>query len=194
MSLIDSIVRYVYGFSPVEFMAFIIFITWAYLKMREYISYKSQRLWNSINFVFLVLFVLFVVYRVILCRTPRSVVPKIEFIPFLSYFEYYKGNNPEAFITNRANILLFFPFGLLLFDYLKTKKTVIVYIIGTFIFSFALETVQYVLSLGITQIDDMIHNTFGAYLGYLMPTLFLNKTLQKRIFDKIELKDREHLG
>lgn len=189
MNLINSIIRYIYGLSIVEYAVLILFTTWAYLKIKGYISKKSEKVWKILNSVCLILFTLLVVYRVLLNRAPGSVVSKVEFIPFLSYIEYFRGNNPEAFITNRANILLFFPFGLLLFEFLKTKKRVIIYLIIAFAFSFALEALQYVFSLGVAQIDDIIHNTMGAFIGYLIPWCCLNSSINKRIFEKLKLKD-----
>lgn len=167
MNIINTVSRYIYGFSIVEFIVFILLGTWIYLKVKEYISKKSPNLWNIINIALILAFTYSVLYKVLLSREIGSVVAKVDFIPFSSYFEYFKGENSEAFLTNRANILLFFPFGLLLFDLLKTKKNIIIYILVAFVFSFILEFVQYAFSLGTAEADDIIHNTLGAFVGYL---------------------------
>ncbi len=167
MSLINSISRYIYGFSIVEYTVFILFTTWAYLKIKDYISKNSARLWNIINIFLIIVFALFVLYKVVFSREIGSVVAKVDFIPFSSYFEYFKGENSEAFLTNRANILLFFPLGILLFDLLKTKKNVIIFVVVAFVFSLVLEIIQYVFSLGLAEADDVVHNTLGAFLGYI---------------------------
>ena len=50
----------------------------------------------------------------------------------------------------------FFPFGLFFYDLLKSKREIIIYVICAFAFS-----------LGMAEVDDVIHNTLGAFIGYL---------------------------
>ncbi|MBR5246878.1 MAG: VanZ family protein [Clostridia bacterium] len=167
MDIINVVSRYIYGFSIVEFAVFILLSTWVYLKAKEYISNKSTKFWNIINIVLIMAYTIVVLYKVLLSRKVGSVTANLDLIPLSSYVEYFMGKNSEAFFTNRANVLLFFPFGLFFFDFLKTKKHVIICVSIALIFSFFLELIQYIFSLGIAEADDVIHNTLGAFLGYL---------------------------
>jgi glycopeptide antibiotics resistance protein len=71
------------------------------------------------------------------------------------------------------NIILFVPFGFLfpiifreLLNRLKVPEVSTVFI-GC-IFSLAIETMQYITGRGLADIDDLINNTFGTILGYLI--------------------------
>lgn len=167
MNIINNISRYIYGFSIVEYLVFLLFTTWIYLKVKGLIQNKSVKLWNILNALLILVFIFVVLYKVVLSRGVGSVIEKSDLIPLSSYFEYFIGENSEAFFTNRANVLLFFPFGLLFFDLLKTKRNVIIYVVCAFAFSLVLEIIQYAFSLGFVEVDDVIHNTLGAFLGYL---------------------------
>ncbi|PQA95676.1 teicoplanin resistance protein VanZ [Chryseobacterium shigense] len=66
-----------------------------------------------------------------------------------------------------GNILMFIPFGFLgwIFPGLKDLKL----LLYTFISSIVIvEALQYFTRMGIFEVDDIILNTFGVYLGWLL--------------------------
>ncbi|MGC5743012.1 VanZ family protein [Chryseobacterium sp. NFX27] len=66
-----------------------------------------------------------------------------------------------------GNIVMFIPFGFLgwIFPRLKDLKV----LIYTFIsFIVMIEALQYFTRMGIFEVDDIILNTFGTYLGWLL--------------------------
>jgi len=66
-----------------------------------------------------------------------------------------------------GNIVMFIPFGFLgwIFPRLKDLKA----LIYTFIsFIVMIEALQYFTRMGIFEVDDVILNTFGTYLGWLL--------------------------
>jgi glycopeptide antibiotics resistance protein len=65
-----------------------------------------------------------------------------------------------------GNILLFFPLPIILKMYLKTYRFSTVILISVLL-SFSIEAIQYIFSVGVADIDDIILNTTGACLGYL---------------------------
>lgn len=67
-----------------------------------------------------------------------------------------------------ANIVVFMPVGILIGLLLKGKIGFIVAIIVGGIFSYGLELVQYTYAIGSFDIDDIILNTMGTALGYLL--------------------------
>ena len=80
-----------------------------------------------------------------------------------------------------SNILLFVPLGFLLpmsFPYFQKWYRCIFTLAG---FSVWIELTQYIFSLGITETDDVMHNTMGATLGY-----FIFYHISKRKKDKME--------
>lgn len=62
-----------------------------------------------------------------------------------------------------GNILWFMPLGFYLVFCRKQKVSHAV--ICGFLFSMLIEIMQYVLGTGITELDDLILNTFGSFLG-----------------------------
>ncbi|TDK52378.1 VanZ family protein [Bacillus salipaludis] len=77
------------------------------------------------------------------------------------------------------NILLFVPFGFFLT--LKTssfqRKLNLFVILTGFIFSLFIETVQFAIPMGrSSDIDDVILNTIGTFLGYIIWKLFNSKS------------------
>ena len=70
---------------------------------------------------------------------------------------------PKHFILN---VVAFIPFGFFLpLQYVKYKRVKCVVSTG-FLFSLCIELLQ-MFSWGATEIDDLMANTFGVYLGYL---------------------------
>ena len=88
-----------------------------------------------------------------------------NFIPFKEMFRYEFGS--RLFIKNIVgNVLLFLPYGYFAADYLKSKKMLLPCFL-TFIVSLTIELVQ--LNIGRTfDVDDVILNTIGGILGYLL--------------------------
>jgi len=88
-----------------------------------------------------------------------------NFIPFKEIFRYEVGS--RLFIKNIiGNILLFLPYGYFASDYLKSNKVKVICFL-TMIVSFTIEIVQ--LNIGRTfDIDDIILNTCGGVLGYVL--------------------------
>lgn len=84
-------------------------------------------------------------------------VRRINLIPFA-------GSSPSGVRQMIENIIVFVPFGLLLGVNLKQatfwRKLALVLIL-----SLAVETTQFVLSIGISDITDVITNTIGGLIG-----------------------------
>ena len=103
-----------------------------------------------------------------------------NFIPFKEIFRYSIGS--RLFIKNIVgNILLFIPYGFFIEYYINNKK-ILTPAILTIIISITIEIVQ--LKIGRTfDIDDVILNTCGGIIGYLIYTTTdgINKHLP-RIF------------
>ena len=74
------------------------------------------------------------------------------------------GEFPRLFL---GNIGWFAPFGFLLPMLLKRKSLVITTALG-FALSLFIETVQFVFHKGVAELDDLILNTAGVAIGYLL--------------------------
>lgn len=92
----------------------------------------------------------------------------INYIPFSDWYVDRSGMFRDIFL----NVVLFFPFGFLLQMMCKKNKICTYPIAIPFIVSVAIEVLQYVFSLGITDITDIISDTVGAALGSFAYLLF----------------------
>jgi glycopeptide antibiotics resistance protein len=75
-----------------------------------------------------------------------------------------------------GNIGWFVPFGMLLPVLLKRGNAFKVVALG-FLFSLSIEILQFIFRKGIAELDDLILNTLGAMIGYLLYKLLLKKRL-----------------
>lgn len=92
--------------------------------------------------------------------------PNLNLIPFVGMLEDWKNGI--------LNILLFVPLGVMLpllwNSFRNTKKA----ILFGFAMSLAIELLQ-ILTFRATDVNDLITNTLGAYIGYLASTAFQKK-------------------
>lgn len=100
-------------------------------------------------------------------RGHRAGLSKVNFripMPFWRAF----NNHHYGLATNRSvlNMLLFVPFGYLL-PQLKPLKWYKVIGLG-FLTSLLIETCQLVFRFGVFELDDLVKNTMGAALGWLL--------------------------
>ena len=99
-----------------------------------------------------------------------------NFIPFKEILRYNMGS--RLFFKNViGNMILFLPFGFFISLYLKEEKANLPLLI-ILITSFSIEVVQMIIGR-VFDIDDILLNLVGGYLGYLV-YYFL-----KKIWDKI---------
>jgi glycopeptide antibiotics resistance protein len=79
----------------------------------------------------------------------------------------FAGSSLDNLREKIDNLVVFIPFGLLLSVNLKRinlwRKLTFV-----FIFSLAVETLQFVLAIGVADITDVITNTLGGLLGLML--------------------------
>lgn len=78
-----------------------------------------------------------------------------------------------------GNIIMFIPFGFLgwIFPQLKDLKI----LLYTFVSSIVIvEALQYFTRMGIFEVDDILLNTFGVYLGWLL-CRFLEKEFSRLV-------------
>ncbi len=70
-----------------------------------------------------------------------------------------------------GNILWFVPMGIILGRKFKLFKTILL----TGLISFSIESLQWIFNNGISDIDDIIFNITGAFVGYLLYYLIIKK-------------------
>ena len=133
-------------------------------------------------FIYLALLVWIILFKLQFLISDLDKIRSVNFIPF-----HYDKEIGAAFHLTEVleNVLIFVPMGIYLQMLMpKTKLYVkIMMIAGT---SFLLETMQYVLAVGRSDITDVLTNTVGGLLGlvvYLMAVWLIgNRTKANRLF------------
>jgi glycopeptide antibiotics resistance protein len=134
---------------------------------------KTHRgLTTIIFFLYMIVIFYFVLISERYGRVSGSVTDRTNFVLFQEikrFWNYRDVLSTEAFITNLlGNIFAFSPFGFLLPQIKKKKVGIIRVIISTFLFSFVIESCQFILEVGVFDIDDLFLNTIGGIIGYMM--------------------------
>ncbi len=84
-----------------------------------------------------------------------------DFHPFWSY------DRPELLIENIMNVVVFIPLGLLLGIAFRQMIWWKALLIGISI-SVSIETLQLYFMKGFSELDDVMHNTLGCMVGYML--------------------------
>lgn len=92
-----------------------------------------------------------------------------NYIPFKEIFRYDIGS--KLFYKNIfGNVLLFVPYGIFIARYLKLKEPLILVIIA-FITSLSIEVIQFLIGR-VFDVDDIILNVVGCFVGFSLYTIF----------------------
>lgn len=100
-----------------------------------------------------------------------TVKPIFSTIKFIQTADGWK----DIVIIVLGNIIMFIPFGFLgwIFPRLKDLKTLCIAFISAIVI---VEALQYFTRMGIFEVDDILLNTFGVYLGWQI-RIFVEKKL-----------------
>lgn len=118
-----------------------------------------------------------ILYATILTRTPG--VPEAVLAPFASLTA--ARQQPELYRAMLMNVFLFFPLGLTLSNALPQKwhrwgRIILTTFVGC-ILSAGIEYTQYRYALGMAEVDDVICNTLGAFIG--STSLLIARAIEK---------------
>ena len=135
-------------------------IVWAMLSL-----HKNQKKRTIINLVLCSITALTILYATILTRTPGDYKPILT--PFATFTAALQ--QPELYREMLMNIFLFFPLGLTLSNALPRKwhrwgRIALTTLVGCAL-SAGIEYTQYRYALGMAEVDDVICNTLGAFIG-----------------------------
>lgn len=128
--------------------------------------------------------ILFLIYIFVLAYlvfwSPRFGRSEVQYrnyniVPFKTIISFIKYGDTGMKLTNIiGNIIIFMPIGWFMPILIKrTKKLISVFNISLS-FSLFIEVMQYNFYVGAFDVDDVILNTFGGVIGYLMAKFVLN--------------------
>lgn len=116
---------------------------------------------------------------------PATWVITVLYLVFL--FWYLRGNETDfenAFSNIMGNIILFLPIGILLPLVSKFFLNALNVIVTTLLVSVIFECLQLIYNLGDFTLDDVIYNTIGGIIGYLIWRYVIYVFLVKVVFTK----------
>lgn len=79
---------------------------------------------------------------------------------------FYAPSRLDFFYNSLGNVLCFMPLGLLLPLAYPGKFNFLATVIGGLLFSVIIESLQFFLATGVSDIDDVFFNTVGGTIGY----------------------------
>lgn len=131
---------------------------------------KRERVKTVFLYGVFICYILFLIKILLLSRIPHSQPRSINVIPFYSIKEYISGGTANlkkfAFSNLVGNVVIFIPLGIYL-PLLKKDKRVITNLLFIFIVSLFVEITQGLLAIGASDIDDIILNCLGGWIGIL---------------------------
>ena len=124
-----------------------------------------RRGWMMANFVLFCVAVIAILYATILTRTPGDY--EVILTPFATFVA--ARQQPELYREMLMNVFLFLPLGLTLSNALPRKwnrwsRIILTMLVGCAL-SAGIEYAQYRYALGMAEVDDVICNTLGAFIG-----------------------------
>ena len=128
-------------------------------------QHVSKKRWAVINTVVFGLSTAIILYATILTRTPGNY--EVILPPFATFTAAQQ--QPELYREMLMNVFLFFPLGLTLSNALPQKwhrwgRIALTTLVGC-ILSAGIEYAQYRYALGMAEVDDVICNTLGTFIG-----------------------------
>ena len=143
-----------------------------------FVAFKGIRTgfrWSS--FLLLIEYIFLLFCSTVIFRTAGA-TRRYDFHPFWSY------DRPDLLLENIMNVIVFIPVGMILGSLLRVKGSwtsqatksmtwLVALLIGCSI-SITIEALQFFFLRGFSELDDVMHNTIGCILGYLMGFLIVS--------------------
>lgn len=118
------------------------------------------------------------VFTIYLCEMFDVVgIPAIQYFtwdPAIHLIPFSDEKNFRFFFQVGMNAVMFMPFGFMLPILWKKCRTWKATLLAGFFTSFTIETIQ-LFSFRATDVDDLIMNTLGTFLGYIIAWAFFHK-------------------
>lgn len=157
-----TMLHYIYSLPLIVIILFmgLVLIVWGGLS-----SHMDARHWRHGNLILALLMAGAILCATILTRTPGDY--GLILTPFATFTAAQQ--QPELYRAMLMNVFLFFPLGLMLSNALPQKwhrwsRIAFTTLIGC-ILSTGIEYAQYRCALGMAEVDDVICNTLGTFVG-----------------------------
>lgn len=147
---------------------------------------RQKILWHVLFVGYLLLLFYFLFFAESMHRTKSRGGYRYNLTPFREirrFLEYRRVLGAKAVFLNLfGNVLAFLPFGFCWPLLHKNRPNWFATTVTALAFSFLVETVQLVFKLGSFDVDDILLNTVGGLLGYLLLQIWLTKRKKGKEF------------
>ena len=144
---------------------------------------ETKHIIRGLGLVSFTLYVLALVYFLFFSeKYGRAVVTEQEFRYNLVPFVEIRLGFAAVFTNLVGNVAGFLPFGFILPVITEKMRSGLLITLAGFGLSLTVEVIQLITRVGCFDVDDMILNTAGAALGYLL--FFICDHLRRKIYGK----------
>ena len=171
--MLQAFFLWFYCLSITDAVLLVVVVSVGYLILRQWLG--NKRLWRPVIALLFLASLAVIAAATLTDRTPGIIPAGPELIPFHSYRAVIAGENKEILRSNFMNVILFYPAGLFACELLpkswsRAKRVILVAVLFALV-STGIEFCQYHFALGQSEIDDVIHNAFGALIGAMISTI-----------------------
>lgn len=165
-----NIIKRYLDFDYTEVLILVVGIYLCYIGFLKCKERKQGKAIPGVRYGFGLLFVVYIVILLKLTLLNRSSGSeyRIELEIFWSYKKVILEHDMELKNQILGNLIAFFPWGVLLPLISEKARSFRVTVFGAFFASAAIELVQLIFKCGLCELDDIINNTFGAFMGYVI--------------------------
>lgn len=139
-------------------------------------------------FIYVCLMIMLFFRPEMLFTSERIIHRSINIIPFATILEYINsaGKISLGLVVDNivGNVVVFIPFGLYL-QIFRKKKTIWKSVGVLALASIFIEIIQWVLGVGVSDIDDILLNTLGGLIGVLLYMVLLKISRSERRAENI---------
>ena len=152
-------------------------------KDNEEFKYNYKKFIKFSTYTFLVYYLVVIFYAFFLVRKITFIRPDVSFTPFETILFTFSRSplDYELLFLFLGNIAIFLPLGILFSALIKKKSFLVMF---PLLLSFLIELSQYFLGNGNPDVDDVILNVSGFYIGVVVK-LFLEFLVLKSTKGKI---------
>lgn len=172
------------------FAAILFTIIWIIFRVRYYLKNKPinklREVFINLFFIYFLILVNLTIFKYGYLTLDFDIRFYINYIPFVETVKMFTNEFSDIHIALYnviGNILLFIPLGFCIPLFFNKKNKLSKVILYGFIASLTIEVLQIFTPFNTTDIDDIIFNTFGSILGFIIFNIFY------RIFKNTKIEE-----
>lgn len=172
--------EYMFYYDSIGMVFIVMIVVTAYQRIKAFIKKDAEtteqyeKYYSAVSVAFTLFYIAVLIYCFFLCRTPggdRS-APNLDPLDVFRITFFSGPLDYERLVLFFGNIAIFVPLGYLLCHWLNRGWRKIILVLLPFVLSSAIELSQYYFGMGHPDVDDVILNVLGFYIGALLKTLF----------------------